>query len=48
MDRQEKRLTKLSKQLERIDRTLSRIEILVVALYEHRFSEPPQHPRPPP
>jgi hypothetical protein len=49
MDRYEKKhFFKLSKQLVDIERTLKRIETLVVYLYEHRFSEPPQQSRPPP
>jgi hypothetical protein len=46
MDRHEKLITKMSRQLVDIERTLKRIEILVVNLYEHRFSEPSQQSRP--
>jgi len=48
MDNYEKRLSRLARQLVDIERAIKRIEILVVELYEHRFSEPPQQSRPPP
>jgi len=48
MDKGEKRLSKIARQLVDIERALRRIEILVVHLYEHRFSEPYKEPRPPP
>ena len=48
MDRHEKRIIKNEKKLDAIRLALKRIEILVVKLYEHRFSEPEQQSRPPP
>ena len=48
MDRYVKRIIKIEKKLDAIRLALKRIEILVVELYESRFSEPSQQSRPPP
>ena len=48
MDKTDKRLMKMSKQLADIEQTLRRIERLVVQLYEIRFAEPSYQSRPPP
>ena len=48
MDKTDKRLMKMSKQLSDIAQALRRIENLVVQLYEIRFAEPTQQSRPPP
>lgn len=53
MEVDKKKIEKFSKKLESIDRSIRRIEILIVKIFEHRFGEPSedhikQHERPPP